>query len=311
MPSRPRRSGFATLIGAPSVGKSTLLNRLTGAKLAIVSPKPQTTRARVVGVVNRPSGQVAFVDTPGVHRAQGALSRHLVEIALSALGEVDLLLLMIDARTASKEPTIDEFLRTRLLSVRKPIFLVINKIDLVPKPRLLHLIESSRHQLPFAEVIPVSAKTGDGVEELLELVLSQLPEGEPLFQQEMLTDQAERALAADYIREQVFLRTHQEIPYSAAVTVDDFDESERTAADAGEGKGRGGLVRISATIHLERQSQRGIVIGKGGKMLKAIGTAARLEIERLLGARVYLSLLVRVEPGWSNRPDSFMKRGYR
>lgn len=311
MPSGPARSGFAALIGAPSVGKSTLLNRLTGAKLAIVSPKPQTTRSRMLGVVTRPSGQVAFMDTPGVHRAKGALSRHLVEVALSALGEVDLLLLMIDARGVSKEGPIDEFLRARLSSARQPIFLVINKIDLVPRPSLFHLIETCRHQLPFTEVIPISAKTGDGVEKLLELVLSHLPEGELLFQQDMLTDQAERALAADYIREQVFLHCHEEIPYSAAVTVDEFDESERTPKKTRDGKQRAGLVRIQATIHLERQSQRGIVIGKGGRMLKAIGTAARLEIERLLDARVYLSLSVRVEPGWSNRPESFVKMGYR
>ena len=312
MPTQvPYRSGFAALIGRPNVGKSTLLNRLTGEKVAIVSPKPQTTRNRILGVVTRPEGQVAFLDTPGIHQAKGELNRYMVEVALNAATEVDLVLFMIEpAETEAPEvgPG-NRFILDKLQQAKKPVFLVINKVDAVPKGVLLPLIDLYRKEFPFASVIPISARKGDGVELLFSEVLKQLPEGEPLFDEDMLTDQQERVLVAEYIREQVLRHTRQEIPYSSAVRVDYFDESEREPT----GKSKGplqGLVRIEASIFVERDSQKAIVIGKQGAMLKKIGSDARKSIERLLGTHVYLSLRVRVEPEWSTRPEALRKMGY-
>ena len=312
MPTQaPHRSGFAALIGRPNVGKSTLLNRLTGEKVAIVSPKPQTTRNRILGVVTRPEGQVAFLDTPGIHQAKGELNRYMVETALGAVGEVDLVLFMIEAADTDK-PEVgpgNRFILDKLQAAKKPTFLVINKVDAVPKNVVLPLIDLYRTEFPFASVIPISARSGDGVELLFNEVLKQLPEGERLFDPDMLTDQQERTLVAEYIREQVLRHTRQEIPYSSAVVVDYFDESEREPT----GKSKGplqGLVRIEASIFVERDSQKAIVIGKQGAMLKKIGTDSRKAIERLLGTHVYLSLRVRVEPEWSQRPETLRKMGY-
>ena len=306
------RSGFAALIGRPNVGKSTLLNRLAGEKLAIVSPKPQTTRDRILGVINRPQGQVAFVDTPGIHQAKGPLNQYMVEVALQALGDVDLALYVVAAE-GKAQPTIDaanRFILDRLGLAKKPTFLVINKIDQVDKQLLLPLIELYRQEYPFAEIIPISGLKGDGVELLFQRVLAQLPEGDPLFDPDMLTDQSERTLAAEYIREQVFHRCRQELPYSTAVLLEVFDEQEREPrAPVKPGK-LGGLVRIAASIVVERESQKAIVVGKGGQMLKRIGTDAREAIQKLLGTHVYLSLRVKVEPGWSERPDGLRKLGY-
>ncbi len=306
------RSGFAALIGAPNVGKSTLLNRLAGAKLAIVSPKAQTTRHRILGVVSRPEGQVAFIDTPGLHPAGRGLNRRMVEQSLHALSDADVALFTIEPPAQSSEPIspVNRFILDRLGEAKKPALLVINKVDRVAKPRLLPLIEAYRQELSFAEVVPVSAKTGAGIEELIALAIAQLPEGAPMFDEETLTDQAENALVAEYVREQVLRHCRDEIPYSTAVTVDSFDESEREPRPGDKGKKLAGLVRIHATIHLERDSQRSIVIGKGGQMLKTIGTDARGAIENLLGAHVYLSLHVRVEPRWTERPAALRKLGY-
>jgi GTPase len=310
--SNSPHSGFAALIGASNVGKSTLLNRLVGAKLSIVSPKPQTTRGRVLGVITRPKGQVAFIDTPGLQAAKGSLRRYLARLAVHALSDADLALFMIEPprRASQPIPEVNRSILDRLAGAGKPSFLVINKIDQIAKPRLLPLIESYRQHFPFAEVAPVSAKTGDGVQNLLQLVLAHLPEGDPMFDAETLTDQAERALVAEYIREQILLHCREEIPHSTAVTVDSFDESEREPRLGDRGKPLAGLVRIQATIHLERESQRSIVIGKGGKMLKTIGIGARASIEQLLRAHVYLSVHVRVEPRWSERPEALKKLGY-
>jgi GTPase len=313
-PAIKRRSGFVALIGRPNVGKSTLLNRLAGEKLAIVSPKPQTTRNRIMGVVTREEGQIAFLDTPGIHVGRGELNRYMVEVALSAAGEVDFILYMIEAPDhPAGEPHVnpeDRRILGRLAEKKKPIGLLINKIDQVPKPALLPLIDAYRHELPFAEIIPVSARTGEGVDELFRIVLGQLPEGEPLFDEDVLTDQAERQLAAEYIREQILRHTHQEVPYSAAVVVDHFDETERAPRSPPRPGELGGLVRILATIHLERESQKAILIGKKGQMLKQIGTDARKAIERLLGTHVYLDLRVAVEPKWSERKEGLRKLGY-
>ncbi len=314
-PRKKHRSGFAALIGRPNVGKSTLLNHLAGEKLAIVSPKPQTTRNRIMGVVTRPEGQVAFIDTPGIHKAKGELNRYMVEVALGAAGEVDLILFLITAPEKPTEtPTVDPLNREileRLKGKKKPILLVINKIDRIPVQFVLPMIELYRHEFPFAEIIPISAKEGDGVDHLFETVLGHLPEGPPLFDEDVLTDQAERTLVAEYVREQIIRHTQQEIPYSAAVVVDHFDETERDPKHPPtKPGGLAGLVRIMATIHVERDSQKAILIGKRGQMLKTIGTDARKAIERLLGTHIYLDLRVAVEPRWSERREGLRKLGY-
>ncbi|CAM3601824.1 GTPase Era [Corallococcus sp. ZKHCc1 1396] len=306
------RAGFAALIGRPNVGKSTLLNALTGEKIAIVSPKPQTTRNRILGVVTRPEGQVAFLDTPGIHQAKGELNRYMVEAALSAAEEVDLVLFLIEPPAGE---TIDvtpgnRAILERLQKVGKPTFLVINKIDAIPKEKLLPLISLYGEQFPFAEVVPISAREKDGVEHLFQVVLGHLPEGEPLFAEDMLTDQQERVLVAEYIREQVLRHCRQEIPYSTAVLVDVFDESEREPRPGTPPGQLGGLIRIAASIYVERDSQKAILIGKQGQMLKLIGTDARKSVQRLLGAHVYLDLRVRVEARWSERAAGLRKLGY-
>ncbi|MFP2960337.1 GTPase Era [Myxococcus sp. 1LA] len=309
---KTHRSGFAALIGRPNVGKSTLLNALTGEKIAIVSPKPQTTRNRILGVVTRPEGQVAFIDTPGIHQAKGELNRYMVEVALQAAEEVDLVLFLIEP-PASEKPEVSPGNRAileRLQKIGKPTFLVINKIDSVPKGQLLPLIDLYRQEFPFAEVVPISAREKDGVERLFHTVLGHLPEGENVFDEDMLTDQQERALAAEYIREQVLRHCRQEIPYSTAVVVDIFDESEREPRPGTPPNQLGGLIRIAASIFVERDSQKAIIIGKQGQMLKTIGTDARKSVQRLLGAHVYLDLRVRVEPRWSERPEGLKKLGY-
>jgi GTPase len=312
MAPQTHRSGFAALIGRPNVGKSTLLNQLTGEKLAIVSPKPQTTRNRILGVVTRPEGQVAFIDTPGIHQAKGELNRYMVDIALQAVDEVDLVLFLIEP-IATEKPSVgpgNRFILERLQKAGKPTFLVINKIDTIPKQVLLPLIDLYRREFPFAEVVPISAREEDGVEHLFQAVLQHLPEGERLFPEDVLTDQAERALVGEYIREQVLRHCRQEIPYSTAVVVDFFDESEREPPPGTPPGKLAGLIRIAASIYVERDSQKAIIIGKQGQMLKTIGTDARKAIQRLLGAHVYLSLRVRVEPRWSERAAGLKKLGY-
>ena len=310
--SPKHRSGFATLIGRPNVGKSTLLNRLTGEKLAIISHKPQTTRHRILGVVHRPDAQIALVDTPGVHDAKGQLNRYMLEVALNAAEDTDVNLFLIEP----VEDVVDEVspgnraVMEALERANRPTILVINKIDTVPKPLLLPLIDTYRKAFSFAQVLPVSARTGEGVDMLMDELVKLLPEGPPLFDADMLTDQQERQLVAEYIREQVLHHTRQEIPYSVAVTIDAFDESERDPGRELKPGELGGLVRIAASIHVERDSQKAIVIGKQGQMLKTIGSGARRSIERLLGTKVYLSLLVKVEPRWSETAAGLRKLGY-
>ena len=311
---KKHRSGFAALIGRPNVGKSTLLNRLAGEKIAIVSPKPQTTRNRILGVVTQPEGQVAFLDTPGIHKGRGELNRYMVEVALNAAAEVDVILFLIEPpETPSEKPEVDPQNREileKLKTKNKPVMLVINKIDRLPKQWILPLIDVYQHEFPFAEIVPISAREGDGLDHLFEVVLSHLPEGEQLFDPDVFTDQAERQLVAEYIREQILRNTRQEVPYSCAVTVDDFDESERAPRGKQKPGQLGGLVRIMATIHVERDSQKAIVIGKKGQMLKTIGMESRMAVERLLGTHVYLDLRVHVEPRWSETALGLRKLGY-
>lgn len=323
------RSGFAALIGRPNVGKSTLLNRLLGEKVAIVSPKPQTTRTRIMGVLNRPEGQLALFDTPGVHQAKGALNKFMVDAAMGAASQCDVVLFLVEAEglTEDRPPVIgpgNRQILERLQSIGKPVVCVITKIDMVKKLALLPFIDLYRQQFPFAEVMPVSARKGDGLDELLAITFGHVPEQEPIFPAEMLTDQAERDLVAEYVREQVLRHCHQEVPYSTAVVIEVFDESERDVVrpppppKKGKAKTpagpprrtRTGLVRIHANIFVERESQKAIVIGKKGVMLKQIGTDARANIERLLGTNVFLSLQVKVEPRWSERQDGLRKLGY-
>ncbi|MDP1824942.1 MAG: GTPase Era [Archangium sp.] len=325
------RSGYAALIGRPNVGKSTLLNRLLGEKVAIVSPKPQTTRTRILGVITKEAGQIALFDTPGIHSARGALNKFMVDAALHAADECDVVLFLVDSEgmTEEREPTISPGNRTvleRLKQIGKPIILVLTKIDTIKKVLLLPLIDLYRKEFPFVEVLPVSARHSEGLENLFEQVLKHLPEGEPIFPVDTLTDQAERTLVAEFVREQVLRHCHQEVPYSVAVVVEEFDESERDKPPPRAQKNQKnkkketpgtppkpkleGLVRILANIYVERESQKAIVIGKRGEMLKTIGTDARMAIQRLLGNHVYLSLQVKVEPRWTERQDGLRKLGY-
>ncbi len=297
MTRAPFRAGLVTLAGVPNVGKSTLLNRLLGEKIAITSRKAQTTRNRILGVVHRADAQLVLLDTPGIHGAAGPLNRRMMEAALSALEGVDGVILLIDA--GSPEPSAEQGILGRLREDEVPTVLAINKIDRVRRPAILEIIDRWRSVHPFSAIVPISAKTGDGVESLMTAVTAELPEGPPLYPEDTLTDQPERFIAAEMIREKVFRLTGEEVPYATAVTIDTFDESDRDR-----------LLRIEATIHLERDSQKGIVIGRGGERLKNIGKAARRDIERLTGTRVFLKLFVRVQKQWRRDPRALTRFGY-
>ena len=280
------RAGTVSLVGRPNAGKSTLLNRLVGQKVAIVSDKPQTTRTRILGVQNYEGGQIAFVDTPGIHRPLHRLNVRMVDAAVEALRDVDVVALVFDAST--RPGSGDEYVSRLLKNVRMPVVLVLNKIDLVPRASLLPLIERVRAWHDFAAIVPVSAETGDGVDALARVLLEHLPEGEPLYDEEFLTDQPERAIVAETVREKVLQHTRAELPFSTAVVVDQFDESERS------------LLRLYCTIYVEQESQKPIVIGRGGAMIKQIGTDARKDLESFFATRVFLDLRVKVNPDWRN-----------
>jgi GTP-binding protein Era len=283
------RSGFVSIIGRPNAGKSTLLNALVGEKVAIVTPKPQTTRTRIQGMLNlkpqrgRPAAQIVFVDTPGVHRPDSRLNRKMLQEIHEALESRDLILLIVDAWEKFGEG--DEHVLSLVKRSGGPVFLLLNKIDKLPKDRLLPLIEHYRLLHEFAEIIPISALKKDGLSVLLEKIVAMLPEGPRYFPEDQFTDQPERFIASEIIREKVLTRTAKELPYSTAVVIERFEESEK-------------LIKIAATIYCERDGQKGILIGKGGQKLKEIGTAARLDLERLLGRKVFLELFVKVKPGW-------------
>ena len=280
------KSGFVALLGRPNAGKSTLLNRIVGQKLAIVSDKPQTTRTRVVGVKNYPDGQAVFVDTPGVHKPTHRLNVRMVDIALDSMREVDVLALIVDASV--KPGTGDRYLLELVKGTTQPAILVLNKVDLVAKNKLLPLIDHYRQAHPFVEIVPASAVDGTNVDLLETLFLRYLPEGGPLYPPDYLTDQTERFFVAEIVREQVLQLTHDELPFSTAVVVDKFDE----AADEGK------RVDLYCTILVDRESQKPIVIGKGGSMIKAIGTAARHALESFFDTKVYLDLHVKVKSEW-------------
>lgn len=292
------KSGFTAIIGAPNVGKSTLLNRILEDKIAITSPRPQTTRNRILGVLHRPESQIIFLDTPGIHKSEKALNRKMVETALAAISDVDVILVMIDA--AKPDPASESLLLEKLPGNRRtPVVLAVNKIDKVKKPDLLGLIHDWSKAYSFAEIIPISATEGTQVPELIGLLENLLPEGPPYFPEDMITDMPERFIAAEMIREKIFQLTGQEIPFSSAVTIESFSEEPDR-----------GLVSIHAVIHVERDSQKGIIIGKGGSMLRSVGQAARIDIERMVGMKVFLKLFVRVEKNWSSDARALRRLGY-
>jgi GTP-binding protein Era len=279
------KSGFVSFLGRPNAGKSTLLNRIVGHKLAIVSDKPQTTRTRIVGVKNYEEGQAVFVDTPGVHRPTHRMNVRMVDVALEAMREVDVLCLVVDVSV--KPGPGDRFLLTLLKDVKTPTILALNKVDLVAKPKLLPIMDHYQRAHPFVEIVPISAVDGTNVDVLEKLFLRYLPEGEPLYPADYVTDQPERFFVGEIVREQVLQMTHDELPFSTAVIVDRMEP-------AGDDK----IINIYCTILVERESQKPIVIGRAGAMIKQIGTAARAELQKYLESRVYLDLHVKVKSEW-------------
>jgi GTP-binding protein Era len=283
------RSGFVSIIGRPNAGKSTLLNALVGEKIAIVTEKPQTTRTRIQGIVNvkpqrgRPAGQIIFVDTPGVHKPDSRLNRKMMQEIHAALESRDLVLLIVDA--AERFGPADQHVIDLVRRSGGVAFLLLNKIDKVHKDKLLPMIEHYRKLHEFREIIPISASKRDGLNTLIDKIIATLPDGPRYFPEDQLTDQPERFIASEIIREKVLLKTGKEIPYATAVLIDRYEELEK-------------LTRIAATIYCEREGQKAILIGKGGQKLKEIGTAARIELEALLGKKVFLELFVKVKAGW-------------
>jgi GTPase len=290
------KSGFAAIIGRPNAGKSTLVNGLVGQKISIVTARPQTTRNRIQGIVNRPNAQIVLIDTPGLHRPDSVLGKQMSQEVEAAIEGVDVLALLIDA----SEPLGQSELRAiaRAQSFHGPRLLLLNKIDRVDKPDLLPLIERCQREAEFAEIIPISALKGNGVEDALNAIIARLPEGPPLFPTDQITDQPERFLAAEIVREKAMTATREEVPHAVAVIVESFEENPK-------------IVRISATVHVEREGQKGIIIGAGGQTLKRIGTEARRELEILLGTKVFLELRVKVSSNWRDNPALVRQMDWR
>src|SRR5271154_964984 len=281
------RSGVAGIVGRPNAGKSTLINRLVGQKIAIVTSKPQTTRNRIQGIVTRSEGQIVFIDTPGLYDADSALGRQMMHEVAAALEDIDVLLLLVDA--SHPQTHMDELLLSKAKRFRGKTILVLNKVDRVAKEGLLPLIEEFSKAFEFAAIVPVSALKGGGLEQLQQEILRLLPEGAPHFPEDQVTDQPERFLAAEVIREKAIQLTYHEIPYALAVMVDKYEEKPR-------------LLRIEVTLSVERDSQKKILIGHKGEMLKKIGTEARKELEKMLDTKIYLGLFVKVMPDWRENP---------
>jgi GTPase len=283
-----QRAGFVAILGRPNAGKSTLLNRLVGQKIAIVTAKPQTTRNRIKGILTRPEGQIVLIDTPGLHEGKSALGRQMMREVAAALEGIDILLLMVDASSAL--PQADELLLERAKRFRGKTILALNKADRVPKPKLLPLIDAFQKAFQFTAIVPISALKGSGCDELLKEILGLLPVGDPYFPEDQVTDQPERFLASEIVREKAIQVMYHEVPYALAVIVEKFEESPR-------------LLRIEATMNVERDTQKKILIGHKGEMLKKIGTEARKELEKIFGVKVYLGLYVKVAPGWRENPQ--------
>ncbi|OFW14533.1 MAG: GTPase Era [Acidobacteria bacterium RIFCSPLOWO2_12_FULL_67_14] len=292
------KAGFVSLVGRPNAGKSTLLNRIVGHKLAIVSDKPQTTRTRIVGVKNYPEGQVVFVDTPGVHKPMHRMNVRMVDVALEAMRDVDLLTLVVDV--SAKEGPGDRYMLDLVTQAAVPAVLAMNKVDLIAKNRLLPIIDRYRQAHAFVDFVPLSALDGTHVDVLERVFLEHLPEGEPFYPPDYVTDQPERFFAAEVVREQVLRLTRDELPFSTAVVIDSFEEP-----------GDDPRFSIYATILVERESQKPIVIGRGGAMIKEIGTVARQELERYFNSRVYLDLRVKVKSEWRDDERVLDEMGLR
>src|SRR5437867_5085495 len=290
------RSGYVAIVGRPNVGKSTLLNQLLGEKIAIVTPKPQTTRNRIMGIKTGSKFQIIFLDTPGIHRARSLMNRHMVEVALNTLKEVDVVLWLINVQEGMRKE--DGDIAQMLQESHTAALILLNKIDLVSKGRLLPLMERCSTLLPDREILPVSALQGDNIALLLNRIEPLLPEGPRYYPEGEITDQTERFIASEIIREKIFLLTREEIPYGTAVTIDEFTEKEEKD-----------LIVIAATIHTDRDSHKGILIGKRGAMLKEIGRQAREELEALLGCRIFLELFVRVNANWTRNPNLLTDMG--
>ncbi len=300
LPKDGFRSGFVAIIGRPNVGKSTLLNLILKEKVSIVSDKPQTTRNEIKGILTENDFQIVFLDTPGIHKAKDEINRYMVQKALATFHEVDLILFVVEP--ADKLGKGDQYIGKILEEVDTPAFLLINKMDLLTKKKGKMAKRLCREWFPGKEIFPISALKGHGVDGLVERIVNQLPEGHPYFPVDEFTDQPLRFLSAEMIREKVFLFLGEEVPYAVAVEVTSFREDARDAS---------GLIAIDADIHVERSSQKGILIGKGGQMLKKIGTEARRDMEALLGAKVFLNLWVKVSKGWRNDPKSLKRFGYK
>jgi GTP-binding protein Era len=277
------RAGFVTIVGRPNAGKSTLLNRLVGQKVAIVTEKPQTTRNRILAIANTSNAQIVFFDTPGIHKPKHEMNRRMVDAAVRSLKNVDLALLLVDVTEPFGGG--DEFVLERVCEARVPVVLVLNKVDRIKKPEILPILEDYSRRHEFLDMVPLSALTGENVEALVSVLEKRLPEGEALYPPETLTDLPERFFVAEMVREKILEATREEIPYSTAVVIDSWEEGEK-------------LTRIEASILVERDSQKGILVGKGGSMLKRVGTAARQDIEAFLGTKIFLGLHVRVRPEW-------------
>ena len=290
------RSGFVAIIGRPNVGKSTLLNQILGQKIAITSSKPQTTRNRILGIHNLDDAQILFLDTPGIHAARDKFNRYMVDQAVTACDDVDLILLLVEA---GQQRGLDKQILSILQRSKTPVMLVINKVDMVPRPELLPQLEAFSRQYDFAELVPVSAQTGEGVEHLVEAIRGYLPEGPRLYPEEMITDLPERFIVAEMIREKIFRMTSQEVPYGIAVQVESFEEEPEK-----------NLVVIGAEVHVERETHKSIILGKRGAMIKRIGKAAREDIEKMLGTRVYLEIFVRIQKDWTRSPHLLREMGY-
>ena len=281
------KSGFVAIVGRPNAGKSTIVNTLVGRKIAIVSPRPQTTRNRIQGILSRDDAQIVLIDTPGIHKAENLLGRQMMNEAEQALEGIDILSLIVDASVEFGAG--DRFSLEWVRRFKGPVFLLLNKVDRVSKPRLLPLIDRYRKLFEFSEIFPVSALTGEGCFDLVNAWLARLPEGPPYFPSDQFTDQPQRFLAAELIREKAIQATREEVPHAIAVRIDSFEEKTD-------------LVKIRATMYVEREGQKAILIGKGGETVKRIGTLARKEIQSVLGARVFLELFVKVQPNWRQNP---------
>ena len=294
------RSGFVSIVGRPNVGKSTLLNFLLQEKVAIVSDKPQTTRNTIKGILTSEGYQIVFLDTPGIHKPRDEINRVMVRMALSALQEVDLVLFVVEPDDWLGKG--DEYIGRMLAEVKTPVFVLINKMDRVPEAERPGRILRHREIYPERPLFPVSALKGEGVKAVLDEVVREMPAGHPYFPADQYTDQPLRFLSAEIIREKAFQFTGEEVPYAVAVEIVSYKEDSQSPS---------GLVAIEANIHVERSSQKGILIGKGGQMLKKIGTAARKDLEALIGAKVFLKLWVKVSKGWRNDPKRLWNLGYR